>query len=398
VSHNNGTAAAAKIFVLCTPRSGSTLLRYILDAHSKICCPPELSLGPLAEQLYWAVFYSVAQAQTSMDDERHPIAIAEVRRVIDDLMCSYASLKQKEFWCEKTPKNLQHAQRLNEAFPDAAYICLYRNCLDMVYSSIEGSRYGKMDELWDYRQIYQAWIEQTGELLKFEREYPSRCFRIKYEALVLDPPGVLRKLFDFLGVEWEAQLIDQVFTAQHDIGRGDPKVNFSNRIYQNAIGKGSSIKRESVPPPLLEKINLLLQELDYPIVGPNWNHTRSPYLPTAISGDNSGQLAEVAEIFTAYIPRRLHQYEQTLSDLNGTLKIVVKGDDGGIWKVTLDEKPARVIDEDGSADCTITVVSGDLLKIANGELNAGECFLQARLRVAGDELLAYKLGHILFGA
>lgn len=398
MSHNNGTAVASRIFVLCTPRSGSTLLRYILDAHPKICCPPELALGPLAEQLYWAVFYSVAQPQASTDDERRLIAIAEVRRVIDDLMCRYARLKKKEFWSEKTPKNLPHAKRLNEVFPDAAYICLYRNCMDMVYSSIESSRYGKMDELWDYRQIYQAWIDQTSELLKFEREHPSRCFRIKYEALVLDPPGVLRRLFDFLGVEWEEKLIDQVFTAQHDIGRGDPKVNFSNKIYQNAIGKGSSIKRESVPPLLLEKINFLLQELNYPIVGPNWNYSRSPYLRAAISGDNSRQLAQVAEVFTTYIPRRLHQQEQSLSDLNGTLKIVVKGDDGGIWKVAFDEKPARIIAEDGSADCTISVVSGDLLKIANGELNAGECFLQARLRVAGDELLAYKLGHILFGA
>ena len=398
MSHNNGSGAAAKIFVLCTPRSGSTLLRYILDAHPKICCPPELGLGPLAEHLYWAIFYSVAQAQTSTEDERHPIAIAGVRRVIDDLMCDYARLKQKEFWAEKTPKNLQHAKRLNEVFPDAAYICLYRNCMDMVYSSIEGSRYGKMDELWDYRQIYQAWIEQTSEMLKFEREQPSKCFRVKYETLVLDPPGVLKKLFEFLGVEWGERLIDHVFTSQHDIGRGDPKVNFSNRIYQNAIGKGSSIKRESVPPLLLEKINLLLEELQYPIVGPDWDHIPSPYLPAAISGAKSEQLAEVAEIFSAHIPRRLHQHEQMLGDLNGTLKIVVKGDDGGVWKVALDEKPARVVAEDGSADCTITVVSGDLLKIANGELNAGECFLQARLRVAGDELLAYRLGHILFGA
>ena len=397
VSNNKGHAAASKIVGLCTPRSGSSLLRYILDAHPQICCPAQLSLGSLAEYLYWAVFYSVAQVQTSIEDERHPIAIAEVRRVIDDLMCSYARLKRKEIWCEKTPNNLQYLKRLNQAFPDAAYICLYRNCMDVVYSIIQGSRYGENDKLQDYRLIYQAWIEQTSEMLKFEHEHSSRCFRIKYEALVLDVPGVLRELFDFLGLEWEEKLIEQIFKAPHDAGPGDPKVTFSNRIYQNAIGKGSSLKRESIPPPLLEKINLLLQDLNYPIVGPDWNHTSSPYRPAAISDDNSAQLAEVAEIFTAYVPRRLYEHEQILHDLKGTVKIVVNGDCGGIWKVSLDEKPARVIAADGNADCTITVASGDLLKIANGELNIAESSLKGQLRVAGDKLLAARLGHILFG-
>ncbi|MCA1568243.1 MAG: sulfotransferase [Acidobacteria bacterium] len=48
------------MFVLCTPRSGSSMMRYILDAHPRICCHAELSLGPHADQLYWAVSYSVA--------------------------------------------------------------------------------------------------------------------------------------------------------------------------------------------------------------------------------------------------------------------------------------------------------------------------------------------------
>jgi putative sterol carrier protein len=357
-----------------------------------------LALGPLADQLYRAVFYSVAQARAALEDERHRIAVAEVRRVLDDLMCFYARLKQKEFWCEKTPKNLQHVKMLDEAFPDAFYICLYRNCMDMVHSSIEGSRFGKMDELWDYARIYETWIEQTGEILKFEREHPARCFGVKYEALVLDPAPVLGDLFAFLGMEWDEKLIDQIFAAPHDVGPGDPKVAFSNRIYQNAIGKGSSIKRDSVPQPLLEKINALLRELDYPVVGPNWEHAPSPYLPAGVSAGDGGQLARISEVFTAYIPRRLGKHEEKLRGLNGTLKIVVKGDDGGVWKVDLNGEPARVKAEDGSADCTITVFSGDLLKIANGELNAGECFLQAKLRVSGDELLAFKLGQILFGA
>jgi len=398
VSLNDMKAPAAKVFVLCTARSGSSLLRYIVDTHPRMCCPPELRVGQLADQLYWSVLYSVAQAQTPLEDERHRIAVAEVRRVLDDLMCSYARLKQKEFWCEKTPRNLPYANLLNEAFPDAYFICLYRNCLDMVHSCIEGNRFGKMGELWDYARIYETWIEQTSAILKFEREHSSRCFRITYEGLVLDSSRVLSELFAFLGLEWDEKLIEQIFSVPHDVGAGDPKVAFSSRIYQHSIGKGSAIKLETVPRPLLEKINALLGELDYPIVGPGWNDAPSPYLPTAVAAANGGQLSHIDEVFTAYFPDRLGKHEEAVSRLNGILKFVVKGDDGGVWQLDFNEKPARVFAADGTADCTIMVTSEDLLKIANRELNAGECFLQAKLRVAGDELLAYKLGQILFGA
>lgn len=397
MSRQQEQGTASRIFVLCTPRSGSSLVRYIIDAHPRICCPAELSLGPLAKYLYEAAYYSLAQVRATGEEERQAVAVAEVRRVLDDLMRSYARLKRKEIWCEKTPKNLQHVKLLEEAFPDAFYICLYRNCMDMVHSSVEGSRFGKMDELWDYARIYEAWIEQTGEILKFEREHPQKCFGVKYESLVLNPAGTLAGLFAFLGVEWDERLIERVFATPHDLGPGDPKVAFSNRIYQNAIGKGSSIKREEVPRPLLEKINALLRELDYPEVGADWNDAPSPYLPTGVSPDKGGQLSNVGEVLDTYIPRRLGKDEELLRGLSGTLKLVVKGEDGGVWKVDLNQRPARVTAEDSRADCTITVVSGDLVKIANGELNAGECFLQAKLKVTGDELFAYKVGQVLFG-
>jgi hypothetical protein len=39
------------VFVLCMGRSGSTLLRFLLDAHPELACPPETSLPALCGQL-----------------------------------------------------------------------------------------------------------------------------------------------------------------------------------------------------------------------------------------------------------------------------------------------------------------------------------------------------------
>ncbi|MFN2568680.1 MAG: sulfotransferase [Candidatus Dormibacteria bacterium] len=42
---------AAPIFVVCCSRSGSTLLRYILDTHPLVACPPELHVAQLCRRL-----------------------------------------------------------------------------------------------------------------------------------------------------------------------------------------------------------------------------------------------------------------------------------------------------------------------------------------------------------
>ena len=48
------------IFVLCYARSGSTLMRYVLDTHPQIVCPPELHLLLAAKQLAWVFEHTAA--------------------------------------------------------------------------------------------------------------------------------------------------------------------------------------------------------------------------------------------------------------------------------------------------------------------------------------------------
>src|ERR1700761_9324678 len=63
-SSGHGTAATMEqrpdpVFVLCMGRSGSTLLRFLLDAHPELACPPETSLPALCGQL--AVVWSLIE-------------------------------------------------------------------------------------------------------------------------------------------------------------------------------------------------------------------------------------------------------------------------------------------------------------------------------------------------
>ena len=264
------------IFILSSARSGSTLLRYIVDTHPAICCPPELNLGSVCEGLYWAAYDTVARvANVSTDEARAGVASAEVRRVVSGLMDVYKTAQGKQIWCEKTPKNLFHHEALSTIFPEARFLCLYRNCLDVVHSCIEFSQHTPITELIPYFQKYPSdqitatiayWTDCATMLLDCERHNPGRCFPIKYEDLVTQPAEALEPMFKFLGVSWDPRLLDFVFTEPHDEGDGDPKISKASTISRNSVGTGSSISVDRVPHDRLQQMNFILEQLGYPAV------------------------------------------------------------------------------------------------------------------------------------
>jgi len=401
--------AAPPVFIFSCERSGSTLLRYIVDTHAQICCPGQLYLGQLCRDLHTTIFYSLGQTiSTTSVEERERMVAAEVRRVVDELMSKYAKAKGKRMWCDKTTLNLQYLKVLNVVFPDAKCICLYRNCMDVAYSSIECSRFGFMPELAPYVQknpenivaaMVENWVDKTGKLLAFEREHPECCFRIKYEDVVFNPPETLRPMFAFLNLEWSDTLLDAIFTAPHDAGFGDRKILFLKKIGKNSVGKGSTLPREDIPSDLLGEMNRLLEELEYPIVGAEWGRTRSPYLPdAAATGGGEVLVTNVKEIFERHFPKLLTERGEDLRAVNGVCKFVVSGEDGGVWTLKLAAANWRIVaEDDDAADCTVEASADVLLDLVNGELNAVAAFDQGKLYVTGNFELANNIGQLLFG-
>jgi protein-tyrosine sulfotransferase len=382
-----------QVFVLSLPRSGSTLLRLLLDTHPDICCPGELELGKLAEALRHSLYYSTGQLLECDDAERADHVASEVRRIIEGFMGSYTAAKGKRLWAEKTPANLSHADVLRRTFPDAAFLCLHRHPLDLIRSGFESTRFGKLKfDLWDYQSGVEFCIEQTRSLLNFESANPDRCFRLYYEELVKETDAVLARACEFLGLESEAGVAQGVFKTKHERGPGDPKAEFASRIYETSIGRGAEIVPllSTISPGLKKRLGNLIVELGYPQVeldGEGRSAIASAPLPPARPAFSS-----VEELFRTHFPAAL----QRSNGLQGKVKFQVKGSGGGTWTVNLGTRPAVFAPVNEEADCTVTIRSDDLLKLAAGELNVGECYLQAKLRVAGNEALAISLGRALF--
>ncbi|MBC6477899.1 MAG: sulfotransferase [Hormoscilla sp. GM7CHS1pb] len=392
------TTAAVPIFILCCERSGSSLLRYIIDTHPEIASPAELNLGELCKCLYYAVEGTTGEVLNIADrTEKKSIIGDQVNRIISDLMDSYVIAKKKRMWCEKSPSNLQNVEFIKSVFPESKYICLHRHAMDVVHSCMEITRFGFMPDQLTYLchnsgnivgAMVENWIDKTRKLLQFEREIPERCFRIKYESYILNQTQALSPMFEFLGVTWDASLLDSVFSVKHDQGAEDHKVKFSQRIHKNSIGKGTSIKLKYIPKHLLKEMNKLLEELEYPPVGPDWDTASSLYTPRDSGAKEDNVTLNVEEILTRYLTPRIKELRDKLQGRKVIYKIIVTGVGGGLWTIDL-TKPSNHLEcgENGKADCTVTVSSKDAVDLVKGNFNPVELEIQGKLHIAGEAVL-----------
>src|SRR5580692_6946529 len=115
------TSFSDPVFVLCNGRSGSTLLRFLLDAHPQLACPPETNLPDLCAQLarVWSLIEG-APLSANRGDEPPVIpdaAIAGVRETVDRMVGSYLERRGKQRYCDKSLGTARYARLLTRIYP-----------------------------------------------------------------------------------------------------------------------------------------------------------------------------------------------------------------------------------------------------------------------------------------
>jgi hypothetical protein len=282
------------VFVLCAGRSGSTLLRFLLDAHPDLACPPETRLPWLARQLAtaWTVIEDAGPTGQSGNGNSPDAAISApvaegLRRSLDPMMSSYLRRRGKRRYCDKSLGAAQHAGLLLRIWPDARFICLYRHPMDVIASGIEASPWGLTSYGFEpyigsppdnnVAALARYWLDYTTSIVAAEEHFPDRCLPVRYEDLVTDPDGEIARILQFIKAAPAPGIVARCFGPEHQrFGPGDYKIWNTGRVSADSVGRGWTMPAGKIPAPLLARVNELADVLGYRQVGERWGTGAKP--------------------------------------------------------------------------------------------------------------------------
>lgn len=215
--------APRPFFVVSAPRSGSTLLRLILDAHPRLAVPPPgwlfdmvypylYSYGDLREpQNLLALAEDVLKTPTvgkwAMTATPGELAAAARTPTFAGLYAAlheaYARSEDKVRWGEKTPRNSFWMDEIRALFPDAQFIHIVRDGRDQAIDISDSL-------LWPY-SVYSGanlWQRYVTAVRESAERLPAGVFlEIRYEDLCAAPEPSIRLLCEFLREDFDPRML-----------------------------------------------------------------------------------------------------------------------------------------------------------------------------------------------
>lgn len=189
------------IFIVGAQRSGTTLLRLMLDAHPDVAIGPETAFARGVDAVVESPFFGHGDQwyqDYGWSRDRLERATATLYA---EVFSTWARSVGAVRWGEKTPVHRYHVPRLARWFPDAQFIGLVRHP-GAVASSRE--RWG-----YDWEASLRDWVASGRYLLEAtEQLTDDRVLLLRYEDLVGDPAAAMRRLLGFLDLPWSPHVLE----------------------------------------------------------------------------------------------------------------------------------------------------------------------------------------------
>ena len=267
------------MIVLGVRRSGTTLLRVMLDRNPELAVPDESYFVPQLARRHRtpvdpaAFLDDLRRLPTLVDWGLSPASVQARLRpgmTTDDaiaaVFAAYAAERGKARWGDKTPLYMQHLDLLERLFPDARFVHLIRDGRDAALSFLSVPA-GLMTEGWGHPRDAAGFACQWATEVASARELGARVggqrYReLRYEALVADPEGELRTVCAFAGLEYDPAMLDYV--GQTDSARKAHQQRLNEPPRQN-VREWRTEMSESDRHAFEEVAGALLAELGYEV-------------------------------------------------------------------------------------------------------------------------------------
>lgn len=221
-------------------RSGTSLVRRLLNAHSRIHCGPEVKFfrdfsgDYVDDRLRHLRFFTTVRQLglpegTLLDLFGH--AFIEAHRV--------AAVGQgKQRWADKNPENVLYMDAWWHLLGGRLrFVHCVRHPIDTL-ASLKETRF-PLTVPSRFEDKVSLWGRYLEAGLAFEERHQNVSFRLRYEDLATAPDPTLRSLMDFLGERFEPRQL-AFNTLPHQPGLEDPKVAKTDAVHAGSVGRGAA--------------------------------------------------------------------------------------------------------------------------------------------------------------
>jgi hypothetical protein len=289
------TMETRMIFAIGSPRSGSTLLQRMLSSHSQIySCPEPHMLTPLAHLGYYetvdAAPYDHLRAVDAIREFVDALPNGEqdyidaCRAYTDTLYSRRLAGSGKDCFLDKTPAYALVLPFIAKLYPKAKYVVLTRHPVAIFASFAKSFFEDDYQAAHEFNPILERYVPAMA---RFIREQSVPMVHVCYEDLVREPEKELRRIFDFIGVPFEASTVTYGKHEHEDKGLGDPiGVKQHDRPVTSSIDKwAATLAADPAKETLLRSI---IAGLDADDVA-TWGYDKATLFDPLDKGDFTGR-------------------------------------------------------------------------------------------------------------
>jgi hypothetical protein len=209
--------ARPAIFIVGVARSGTTLLRLMLDAHPRLAIPPETHFIPrviracdgpepqadafraITEHRRWPDFGLEPETLRDRLDSHRRLTAGDAMREFYGL---YATKHGKDRWGDKSTNYVRRMKPISRILPEARFVHLIRDGRDVALSLV-AVHFGP-DTV---DAAAEKWKSEIAKARRQGARLPHYT-EIRYEELIADPEPVLRRVCAAIDLPWDDAMLD----------------------------------------------------------------------------------------------------------------------------------------------------------------------------------------------
>jgi hypothetical protein len=215
------------IFIIGSPRSGTSILAWSLAQHSKLWCSQE---SDFLYYLFGDDCINVAYRTGMVRPDGNWLQATKVEQAEFQkyaglgMNALFTSRSRGKRWIDQSPTYTLIPEILAEMFPGAFFVHMLRDGRKTVHSMIHSG----FDMPWakDFAEACRTWRTYVEKALNFSRRFPERSLTVTNEAIAKKPGESFEKILSFIGAEhqqapakfFRCNRINSSFSTPREIG------------------------------------------------------------------------------------------------------------------------------------------------------------------------------------